>query len=70
MKWHKATKVLPPLDEAVLVKNPCIDNDYKMCKLEVFDKDNLIFQVLDYDSKDSYFDIQEGTLWARITLPE
>ena len=72
MKWHKATKVLPPPGQTVLVKNPDAKYDYILCTLAAADSeamfDFVFFLYSDYTG--GSIEIKKGTLWTRITLPE
>jgi hypothetical protein len=71
MRWHNAVKVLPPPGQIVLVKEPDEPYDYQVCQLAVLDHDDpYAFIFLPWSDNGSCVEIKEGTLWAKITLPE
>lgn len=72
MKWHKATKVLPPPGQTVLVKDPDAKYDYILCTLAAADLEAM-FDLVFFPYSDHVGDsieIKKGTLWTKITLPE
>lgn len=71
MKWHKATKVLPPPGQMVLVRDPDDEYDYQVCQLAAMNNnDPYEFVFLPWSDGGSSVEIKKDTLWARITLPE
>ncbi len=72
MKWHKAMKMLPPMDQTVLVKAPDAKFDYVLCTLAASDPEEMFdFVFFPYsDHVGDSIEIKEGTLWTKITLPK
>lgn len=67
MKWHDATKMLPPMGATVLVRDG--DNEFKYMLCRLFGNEyELCFMpyVKGYDC----IEIKDGVVWTRIKLPK
>lgn len=67
MLWYDATKMLPPPDTAVLVRDGDDKFRYVLCSLF---GDGFDIYFMPYESGCDCVDIRDGVLWALIKLPE